>query len=114
MFGRSSASSFEQILPQIRQRTLATTESLMLCEATLAAGSHVPPHRHEHEQITFIVEGRVRTRIGDETAELAAGDVYAIPGGTEHEVHALTEARVVDVFTPHRPEYALARYVASG
>ena len=112
MFGRSGNSVFEEILPQIRQRTLATTESLMLCEATLECGSHVPPHRHEHEQITFIVEGRVRTRVGSETAELEAGDVYAIPGGTEHEVHALTRARVVDVFTPHRAEYALERYVA--
>jgi quercetin dioxygenase-like cupin family protein len=111
MIGRSSERVFAQVLPGIMQRTLATTDSLMLCEANFAAGSSAPTHHHDHEQITFIVSGRARVTIGNDVTELQAGDVYAIPGGADHSIEALVDLRVVDVFTPHRAEYALEQYV---
>jgi quercetin dioxygenase-like cupin family protein len=107
VFGRASTQRFVEVVPGVRQRTLATTPSLMLCEAIIERGAVIPAHSHVHEQITFIVEGRIRARIDGDVAELDAGDVYAIPGGCEHTMEALEASRVVDVFSPHRAEYAL-------
>jgi quercetin dioxygenase-like cupin family protein len=107
MFGRGAERRFDEILPGVRQKTLATTPGMMMCEARLAKGSKVPPHRHPHEQISYVAEGWVRVRINGETATMAVGDCYAIPGGTEHEIDILEDAVIVDVFSPHRDEYRL-------
>ena len=111
MFARSQHRRFEEILPGVQQRTLETTPSLMLCEARLRKGSRVPPHQHPHEQISYIVTGRLRVRINGQEATMEAGDAYAIPGNVTHEIDVLEDAVVVDVFSPHRPEYSLERCV---
>lgn len=107
MFARSQDRRFEEILPGVWQRTLDTTRTLMMCEARMSKGSRVPPHHHPHEQITYIVSGRLRVRIDEHQATLGAGDVYAIDRNREHEIEILEDAVVVDIFSPHRPEYRL-------
>jgi quercetin dioxygenase-like cupin family protein len=107
MFTRSHERRVEEILPGIQQRTLGTTPTMMMCEARLRHGSRVPPHRHPHEQITYIVSGKVRVCIDGQEASLQSGDVYAIAGNREHEIDVLEDTVVVDVFSPHRAEYRL-------
>jgi quercetin dioxygenase-like cupin family protein len=111
MFARSRYRRFEEILPGIQQRTLDVTPALMMCEARLRGGSLVPPHQHPHEQISYVVSGRLRVRIGGHEAQLETGDAYAIPGNAMHEIEVLEDAVVVDVFSPHRSEYALERFI---
>ncbi len=114
MFARNQERLFEEILPGVEQRTLSITPTMMMCEARLRGGSHVPPHEHPHEQASYIVTGRLRVRIHEEEATLEAGDAYAIPGGVLHAIDVLNDTVVVDVFTPHRSEYALERYLHPG
>ena len=45
----------------------------------LDPGSVVREHRHENEQLGFVVSGSVTFRIGDETRELGAGRNLADP-----------------------------------
>jgi quercetin dioxygenase-like cupin family protein len=107
MFGRGADRRFDEILPGVQQKTLAVTSGLMLCEARMQKGSKVPSHRHPHEQISYVVAGRVRVRIDGQEATMQAGDCYAIDGNREHEIEMLEDTVVVDVFSPHRKEYAL-------
>ena len=54
-------------------------ERLTLAVVDLAPNAVVAEHRHENEQLGFIVRGSMTMRIGTEVLELRAGDTYVIP-----------------------------------
>jgi quercetin dioxygenase-like cupin family protein len=93
------------MLPGIVRRTLTAGDRMMLIEVTLAPRTVVPMHTHPHEQTGYVVSGRMRLQIADETLDLDPGDAYMIPGGAEHEATALEPLVIVDVFSPPREEY---------
>jgi quercetin dioxygenase-like cupin family protein len=66
------------------------------------------PHSHPHEQIAYIIEGRMMFYIGDEKHEVGPGGLVVIPGGVTHWGEVIGDEPVLnlDVFTPKRPEYA--------
>ncbi|HZV49271.1 MAG TPA: cupin domain-containing protein [Candidatus Dormibacteraeota bacterium] len=72
----------------------------------LAAGVTVPEHRHEHEQVGFVVQGSLTFTVGGETARLGPGDTYRIPSQVPHQAVAGEEGAVVaDVFAPVREDW---------
>jgi quercetin dioxygenase-like cupin family protein len=81
-------------------------EQLSLAVVELDPGSVVSEHRHENEQLGFVVSGSVSFRIEDETRELGPGGTWQIPPNAPHEVHAGPEgAVVIDVFAPARDDW---------
>ncbi len=55
--------------------------------AWLQPGLRYEPHKHEdHEELYYIIRGRGRIRVGDETREFRDGDLIYIPVGAEHEI----------------------------
>jgi mannose-6-phosphate isomerase-like protein (cupin superfamily) len=63
----------------IRNQTLA--------EARLPSGASTTAHRHvKTEEIYYLLEGRGRMRVGEETRDVAAGDAVAIPPGAVHQI----------------------------
>jgi len=76
----------------------------MLMRAEGKAGSPLAAHAHPHEQITLVVSGRLRLRIGEEWLELGAGDLVHIPSSVEHEVLFLEDSVVFDAFHPVRQD----------
>jgi len=66
-----------------------------LIEVGLVRGRDValPAHFHEEDQITFVLEGRRRLRIGEESTVLEPGHGVVIPAGTPH--HSLFEPEEV-------------------
>ena len=94
-----------EMLPGVIRRTITDGDRMMLCEVRMEAGAVVPLHTHPHEQTGYLVSGRCRFRLGDESRELSPGDCWMVPGGTEHEATALEPSVFVDVFSPPREEY---------
>ena len=71
----------------------------------------LPEHRHENEQLGFILQGSMTMRIGTETRDLHVGDTYAIPSNVPHDAKAGPDgATVVDVFSPVRADWAQLRH----
>ncbi|MDD5055479.1 MAG: cupin domain-containing protein [Candidatus Peribacteraceae bacterium] len=68
-------------------------------------GAVVPPHKHHHEQVGYVVSGKYRATVGGKDEILGPGDSYAFPGNTEHAFEALEAGQIIDVFTPIRKEY---------
>jgi quercetin dioxygenase-like cupin family protein len=67
-----------------------------------------PEHKHENEQLGFVIRGSITMRIGNEVLELHAGDTYTIPSGMEHGAAAGPDgATVTDVFAPVREDWDL-------
>jgi quercetin dioxygenase-like cupin family protein len=92
-------------LPGLTRRTLAHTQSLMICEFTFDAHVEVPIHTHPHEQIGYMVEGRVEMIIDGKKTELLKGDSYCAPSNVPHGVFTLEPSVIVDTFSPPREDY---------
>jgi len=95
----------EQMSPSIGRRMLHT-ETMTIAWITLAKGAVVPRHEHPNEQIATVLEGRLRFLIGDEP-ELVVGVGESVPlaSGVPHEVEALEDSIVLDVFSPVREDW---------
>ena len=83
----------------------AHLERMTVGEVTLQANTTIPLHQHPHEQVTYVIEGRFRFTIGDETKELGPGMAALIPGGVMHGGTTLTPCKVIDLFSPVREDY---------
>jgi quercetin dioxygenase-like cupin family protein len=97
----------EELNPLIGRR-LITGEQMMIAHVYLAKGAVVPKHDHHNEQITYILEGRLRFWLGDDASEVVdvgAGEVLTIPPHLPHKAEALEDTLDVDVFTPPREDW---------
>ena len=86
-------------------RRLITGDQLMIAHVYLAKGAIVPEHSHHNEQLTYILEGRLRFTIDRETIDVGAGEVLTIPAHVPHKAEALEDTLDVDVFTPPRQDW---------
>jgi quercetin dioxygenase-like cupin family protein len=66
-----------------------------------------PPHKHVHEQATYVAEGEIIFFCEDEPdRKLGAGDMFFVPSGKLHTVQLLTKrVRLIDSFNPIRKEF---------
>lgn len=71
----------------------------------IKAGSILPEHHHLHEQITYIMEGQLDMVIGGNPCLLGDGEFVIIPSHTPHSAVAVTDCRLIDVFSPVREDY---------
>ncbi len=93
------------MLPGLVRRTLAQTESVMLCEFTFDAHVEIPIHAHPHEQVGYVVAGRVEMTIDEKKFEIKRGDSYSVPSSVPHGAFTLEPSIIVDAFYPPREDY---------
>jgi quercetin dioxygenase-like cupin family protein len=93
------------IFPGVHIQTCAA-DKMMMSLAVLEPHAVVEEHSHPHEQVGMVVEGRAVFIVGGEEKTLGPGDMYRIPGGVKHRVHALEErVQALDIFYPIREDY---------
>jgi quercetin dioxygenase-like cupin family protein len=89
-------------------RRLISTDRMMLAQVFLEKGCVVPLHSHENEQLTYILEGKLRFWLGDdesETVDVGPGEVLHIPSWVPHKAEALETTLDVDIFAPPRQDW---------
>jgi quercetin dioxygenase-like cupin family protein len=97
----------EELNPQIGRRFI-TGDSMMIAHIYLDKGAIVPKHEHENEQLTYVLEGRLRFTLGADGAQIvdvAAGEVLLIPAHLPHSAEAVEDTLDVDVFHPPRQDW---------
>jgi quercetin dioxygenase-like cupin family protein len=97
----------EELSPAIGRR-LITGDRLMIAHVYLKRGAVVPRHEHHNEQLTYILEGRLRFFLGEagaEVVDVGAGEVLHIPAHLPHRAEALEDTLDVDVFHPPRQDW---------
>lgn len=82
-------------------------ENMSLGLVDIKAGTVMPVHQHVHEQITYIIEGQLDMTIDGQLHSLTPGSYYVIPSNSWHGAHAITDCKLIDVFSPVREEYKL-------
>ena len=68
-------------------------------------GSVVESHHHIHEQIMHVVEGEFEFTLDGISKVYSNGDVVVIPSNIPHYGKALSDCKLMDVFSPIREEY---------
>ena len=97
----------EQLMTGVQRRFLYGDKA-MLAQIWIAKGTTVPKHIHPAEQLSYIVEGALRLRLGDDLSEVhdvRAGEVLVIPSNVPHEATALEDTYDLDVFSPPREDW---------
>jgi len=87
------------------KRRIVTGERAMLGRLFFPKGAKVPPHTHESEQITNVLDGVLRFVIGGKEIIVRAGETLVIPSNIEHSAEALEETDEIDTFSPIRTDW---------
>lgn len=95
----------EQAAPGVQRRILAFGKDAMCVENTFETGSVGAMHNHPHTQVTYIVSGRFRFTIGDETREVGPGDTLLKENGVIHGCICLEAGVMLDFFSPMREDF---------
>ena len=105
MFYKSEDTGFKELVDQVYMKTLAHGDRTSLSLFKIKKDAVIPSHSHPHEQTGYLVSGKMVFTIGDARQIAESGDSWSIPGDVEHDVHALEDCLVVEVFSPVREDY---------
>jgi quercetin dioxygenase-like cupin family protein len=99
---------FRELAPGVTTR-IFSGEQAMLSIVSMAPNAQGMLHHHPEEQWGVLLEGSaIRVQDGEEIP-VKKGDFWRTPGNVPHTMRAGPEgARVLDVFSPPRPEYRKA------
>ncbi len=90
------------------ERRIVSGERTMIAHVYLQRGAIVPRHSHDNEQLTYILEGKLRFWVGDDlstTIDVGAGEVLRLPSKVPHKAEALEDTLDVDIFSPPRQDW---------
>ena len=68
-----------------------------LVQSYLKAGAIVPLHRHQDEQMIYVLQGALKMLVGGEPATVREGEVLLVPPGVPHQAEALDDTFVMTV-----------------
>ncbi|PYS51064.1 MAG: cupin domain-containing protein [Acidobacteria bacterium] len=86
-------------------RKLITGDRIMMSQLVLKKGCVVPAHKHENEQITYVLSGALKFEVNGNDITLRTGDVLHIPSNVVHAAIALEDTLDLDVFSPPRQDW---------
>ena len=94
----------EQLNPLL-DRQFVSGERCMLARITLRKGCVVPMHSHDNEQISYVIEGALKFRVGEAETVVSAGEVLVLPAQVPHSAEALEDTVELDIFAPPRADW---------
>lgn len=91
----------------VKASTASTGGLLSICEMPVAPGYMVPPHTHrDTDEWSYVLEGRIGARIGDDEFTAEPGSWILKPRGVMHTFWNAgpAPARIIELLTPGRFE----------
>ncbi len=95
----------EERLREDISRKIISGDRVMAAHVFLKKGAVVPPHSHESEQMTYILEGLLELTLPGGVFSVGEGQVLVIPSNVEHSAVALEDTLDMDVFSPIREDW---------
>lgn len=105
MFAFNQATKGEPCGEGVSRKILGRGGNMMMVEVAFQKDAVGLPHRHIHEQVSYIAKGSFEFIIEGENHLVRRGDSLYIPSNAEHGCHALEDSIIVDVFTPQRKDF---------
>ena len=94
----------EEKLGEKITRRILVGEKEMVVFWNMKAGARAAMHQHAHEQIFWVISGKMEFTLGGEQRTCVAGDLAVIPGNTPHEAYFAEDTEVIDIFSPPRQD----------
>jgi quercetin dioxygenase-like cupin family protein len=94
----------EEVNPSFHRHFLSG-ESVMLARILLKKGSIVPLHHHHNEQVSFVLDGKLKFTFENKEIVVNSGEVLVIPPNVPHKVEALRDSVDFDIFSPPRTDW---------
>ncbi len=93
-----------ELVPGLKSH-IVSAEKVMVSFVTAEPNSYLPPHRHQSEQITVVMDGTIDFIVDGKLYHLKKGNVVTIPSNIEHGGYISDNGcRVIDVFSPPRQD----------
>ena len=89
-------------------RRIVCGDGTMVAHVYLQKGAIVPAHSHHNEQLTYVLQGRLRFWVGNDFAQVVdvgEGEILHLPSNVPHKAEALEETLDVDIFNPPRQDW---------
>ena len=102
MFNKKSSEGYRSTIKGIKQKTLVYGQNTLMIEIKMSKGTRIPTHDHPHEQCGYLVTGKTRLSINDQTYNCSPGDSWCIPGNAKHSTYAIADSVIVE-FLQHLP-----------
>jgi len=102
---RNNEVKAKDLFPGASRKILARGGGLMAVEVRFDAGCQVPAHAHRHEQVSYVVSGKIELLMGGKAEVLGPGDTFYAAPDEPHGVNFLEDSVVVDTFTPQREDF---------
>lgn len=88
------------------ERQMVVGKDLMVCRFRFAPFLVTPAHSHPHEQMTLVIQGKVRFTLGNRERIVNPGDVLHFPSNSWHGATMLEEEVIlIDIFSPIREDF---------
>jgi len=101
--GAGELVSLQGIGVHFKVRGADTGGAVAVVEHPMEPRRLVPPHTHSREdELSYVLEGKIGVRIGDELCEIAAGGYVFKPRGVKHTFWNPTDlpARLLEIIVP--------------
>ncbi len=83
-------------------RKVISGDKAMFIQARFEKGCVLPAHKHENEQLSYVLKGALNFTLGEREVLVKAGEVLVIPSNVEHAARALEDTVSIDVLSPVR------------
>ena len=94
-----------EVMSDMISRKIVTGDKAMVAQVFLKKDAVVPEHRHESEQITYILEGALKFELEGKEVIVRKGEVLHIPSHVPHRAVALEDTLDLDIFSPIRTDW---------
>ncbi len=97
----------ETVNPSMR-RQIITGEVMTVARIYFKDGFLVPMHSHHNEQITQVISGVLKFRLGKdggEAIDVGPGQVIVIPANLPHEALVVGDVVEMDMWAPRRDDW---------
>jgi quercetin dioxygenase-like cupin family protein len=92
-------------ITEMVSRKIIPGDRVMLAHVYLKRGALVPLHRHDSEQMTYVLQGALRAEVDGVEFTVREGEVLHVPSGVPHQAEALDDTLELDVFSPGREDW---------
>jgi len=92
------------------ERQMVIGENIMIVRFRFTPFLVTPEHTHPHEQMSMIIQGRVRFFIEGQERIAAPGDILHFPSNILHGATMMDEEVVlIDIFSPIREDFLVSK-----